>query len=84
MDEESIFKLMKKALTDYPIGTKYRMKNLNDVRIVKGTLKYYQLTTSTGKIITDGWGGHVYENNVWSEIVEKKTLKINLNFKTKN
>jgi hypothetical protein len=63
---EQMEQLLQQAKENYPRGTKYMYKGHNAT--VNGELQYHKCTS--GKyMITDGWGGSVYNKGVWAEIV---------------
>jgi hypothetical protein len=63
---EQIEQLLQQAKENYPRGTKYMSKDYNAT--VNGELQYHKCTS--GKyMITDGWGGAVYDEGIWAEIV---------------
>lgn len=62
--------LVEKAKEKYPIGTEY-INSYGKNCTVQGILKYYY--SSEGNYITDGWGGSVYKNGVWAEIIKEET-----------
>ena len=87
--------LLKIAKEKYPIGTEYYGTTRDDknkvtsdhnqigsLRTVREGLKYYK----DYDMITDGYGGAVYQRGIWSikkgeeEVKEKQTIKIKLNF----
>lgn len=53
----------------YPIGTKYKCPNSNTITEVKG--KFFK--GSTGNKFTDGYGGYVYYEGKFAEIVEEES-----------
>ena len=59
--------IFEKAKEMYPIGTKYKDQH-GDVSTVLSKLCVYPLTDGE-IIITDGNGGSVYKNGIWSQII---------------
>lgn len=60
--------LLGKANREYPIGTKYLSAGTGSLQIVKG--KFYLIGDYQ---ITDNYGGSVYLNGKWAEIIHSKT-----------
>lgn len=63
---EQIEQLLQEAKENYPRGTKYMYKG--DDATVNGELRYHKCTSGL-YMITDGWGGAVYDADKWAEIV---------------
>lgn len=85
-NQEEKDKLLAYAKLNYPIGTKY-LDQYGYKKEVKGGFSYHENVSfySMSKHITDGYGGSVWKDEIWAEIVENSDINENLNFlKKKN
>ena len=58
--------LLEEAKRRYPVGTKYKSVPEGHMAIVRGDFIYLS------NAITDGWGGVVYHNEQWAEIIPEE------------